>query len=422
MELQHLCTYCMAGTTEQHTCMVCKRPVDWDTNRPATALPARHILGQQYYIGRVIGVGGYGITYLAWDMKNGMRVAVKEFYPNQDMTREQNGVTVQIVFGQEDYISHVKKRFLEEAQALYSFSNEADIVNVYRLFEENNTAYYSMEFLDGMDLKSTLLKYGKMPWEKLSVYMKMVMHALQVIHERNLIHRDISPDNIFLTRDGHAKLIDFGSLRSYNNPNGLTTILKHNFAPFEQYRSNGNQGPWTDIYALCVTMYYALAGVLPPKAPERIMADKTIPITQLCPTLPANVAQAITKGMSAMPEDRYQSVAELYRQLFGGARQKSIVFQGMLNGRRQNLKLGQTCVIGRDFSCDIQYPSNTPGVSRRQCMVYMDEAGKVFIKDENSTYGTYLNGQRLQPPMWYEWKDGAAIQFGQEILTLSCGS
>ena len=421
MELQHLCTYCMAGSTEQYLCPVCKNPADWDKKRPATALPARHILGQQYYIGRVIGCGGYGITYLAWDMKVGRRVAVKEFYPTQDVTREQNGVSVRVVFGQEDYVAHVKKRFLEEAQSIYAFSAEADIVNVYRLFEENGTAYYSMEFLDGMDLKSTLLKYGKMPWEKLSVYMKMVMRALQAIHEKNLIHRDISPDNIFLTRDGHAKLIDFGSLRSYNNPNGLTTILKHNFAPYEQYRSNGNQGPWTDIYALCVTMYYALSGVLPPKAPDRIMSDQTIPLEQLCPTLPANVAQAIKKGMSVMPEERYQTVAELSRQIFGTTGYICLVFQGMLNGKRWYIKPGESYVIGRDFSCNIQYPPNAAGISRRQCMVYVDGNGKVYVKDENSTYGTYLNGQRLQPPMWYEWQAGSVVNFGQETVTIVFG-
>lgn len=437
MELRDLCTNCMMGSIERRICSFCGKPADWETDRPAIALPARYTLGGQYYLGKVIGYGGFGITYLAWDVNNNARVAVKELFPNKDVTREKNGCTVRVVFGQEEYVDHIKKRFLEEAQSLYVFSAETDIINVYRLFEENHTAYYSMEYLDGMDLKTALKKNGKMPWERLSAYMYMIIAALRALHEKNLIHRDISPDNIFLTRNGRAKLIDFGSLRSYNNPNGLTTILKHNFAPYEQYRTNGNQGPWTDIYSLCVTMYYALSGVLPPKAPDRIMSDKTVLIKNYCPSLPDNVVQAIHKGMSIMPEDRYQTVDELAAQLFGAVRPNFvqgnakrqstpvqevqypvIIFQGTLNGKRWYLRRGEAYVVGRDTSCNIQFPTTTPGISRRQCMIYMDEYNKVWCRDENSSYGTFLNQQRLTPGQWYEIRSGYVISFGQEKLKL----
>ena len=413
----------MKGSTETGVCPICGKPDNWDVSRPMIALPSKYIVGGQYYLGKVIGCGGFGITYIAYDINLNRRVAIKELFPNKDVTREHNGSTVNIVLGQEDYVKHIKKRFLEEAQALYAFTNESDIINVYRLFEENNTAYYSMEYLEGMDLKSRLLKTGKMSWEQLSVYIGMVTNSLKAIHSRGLIHRDISPDNIFLTTDGRAKLIDFGSLRSYNNSNGLTTILKHNFAPYEQYRTNGNQGPWTDIYALCVTMYYSLAGVLPPKAPDRIMADKTVPIYQYCPNIPDNVAKAIHKGMAVMPQDRYQTVDELIRDLYGSLQQSRskypvLEFYGSLNGKKWFLKPNVSVVIGRDSSCGIQFPPNAPGVSRRQCMVFVDKNCKIWVKDENSTYGTFLNGQRIPPGGWLEGGYGFTISFGQEQIKI----
>jgi serine/threonine protein kinase len=290
-----------------------------------------------------------------------------------------------------------------------------------------------------------------MTWEELSVYMRMVLRALDALHRQNMIHRDISPDNIFLTKDGRAKLIDFGSLRSYNNSQGLTTILKHNFAPYEQYRSNGNQGPWTDIYALCVTMYYALGGVLPPKAPDRIMSDKTVPLNQLCPQLPEYVANAVMKGMAVFAEERFQNVEELYQQLYPNEvsqnRQPAQNQQPMQNrqpaqnqqpmqsrqsmqsrqperwlrcvegvnrGRQWRVSPGFVLQAGRDARCQINYPADTRGISRCQCSITMDANGHIYIKDENSSYGTFLNQTKLVPGRWYEYYPGTVILFAQE--------
>ena len=152
------------------------------------------------------------------------------------------------------------------------------------------------------------------------------------------------------------------------------------------------------------------------------MSDQTVPIEQYCPNLPSNVAQAIRKGMAVRPEDRYQTVSELSRDLFGVVSGfQCLVFQGTLQGKRWYIKSGESYVIGRDYSCNIQYPPNAAGISRRQCMVYVDGNGKVFVKDENSSYGTFLNGQRLQPPFWYELQVGSVINFGQESVMLICG-
>lgn len=420
MRLQDLCTNCMLGTTQKGICPRCGKRADWDKDRAFFALPAGHVLGNQYYLGRVLGSGGFGITYLAWDMKQNRRVAIKELYPKDSVSRSRTTQSVQIIENQEEYFYHIKQRFLEEAKSLYLFSEQPDIINVYRLITQNQTAYYAMEFLDGMDLKTYLNKNGRMEWAQLSGYVKVLLRALTALHDEKMIHRDISPDNIFLLRAGGVKLIDFGSLRTYNNPNGLTTLLKHNFAPIEQYQTHGNQGPWTDIYALSVTMYYALSGVLPPKAQDRMFLDKTVSLKQYCPNLPDYVVEAIRKGMAPRPEQRFRDAREYKRALFSegdleseGKRQICCL-EGRLKGKALYIRKGETLQIGRENGCKIQYPPKTPGISRLQCTITMNLQGEVYVRDENSSYGTYINQIRLQGGKWYPCRVGTILCFGVE--------
>ncbi len=466
MNLEQLCRNCMQGTIINGVCNRCGKPVGDDGDRPVYALPAGHLLCRQYYLGRVLGHGGFGITYLAWDTRNNRRVAIKELFLNTDMTRASNAYIAKVNEGQESYLAHIRQRFLEEAQALYEFSNVADIINVYHLFQENGTAYYAMEFLEGRDLKSVLKTGGRMSWEQLSVYVRMILRALNALHARSLIHRDISPDNIFLTVDGRAKLIDFGSLRSYNSGRGLTTILKQQFAPYEQYRTNGKQGPWTDIYSLSITMYYALSGLLAPKAPDRVLEDRAVPIAEQVPNLPPHVAAAIWKGMAVAPEDRYQNVSDFYMALFPGESLPPVVqssmppvppaqsyvppqnrvtgntniqnqaagnlrpqspptgntrpqrsvccIAGYYSGNAWNISRGMMITVGRDRRCIITYPPNAQGISRLQCSFAYNENRSVYVRDENSTYGTFVNGTRLKPGVWYPLRADSIITFGQE--------
>lgn len=454
MNLEKLCRNCMLGTIESGVCSKCGKPAGAEQSRPAYALPSGMVLCRQYFLGRVLGSGGFGITYLAWDMKNRRRVAIKELFPNMDMTRTAHSASVQVVSGQEGYVEHIRQRFLEEAQALYAFSEVPDIMDVYHLFRENGTAYYAMEYLEGTDLKTFLKKNGRMTWEQISVYVRMILSALCALHARNLIHRDISPDNIFLTVQGKAKLIDFGSLRCYNNGMGLTTILKQNFAPYEQYQSNGKQGPWTDIYALCVTIYYALSGVLPPKAPERILEDSTAPLRQLAPGTPEHVSRAVTKGMAVSAGERFQSAGALFAALFPGEEfprtgvqaeagmrpragagaqagagmrpgtgaqaatgvrsRRIICISGSYTGRSWELAAGCACLTGRDARCQIPYPPRMPGISRQQCTFLLHVNGNAYVRDEHSAYGTFVNGQRIRPGMWYLLGADSVVGFAQE--------
>lgn len=433
MKPTNLCMHCMKGTVVNGRCTYCSAPSGPEYGRSLNALPYRSLLHGQYQIGRVIGCGGFGITYLAWDTKQDLRVAVKELYPNKDVMRASDKSTVLVYTGQEDYFNHVRQRFLEEAGLLIEFQSYQDILQIYHLFTENRTAYYVMEYLEGMDLRSHVAKNGMMEWEILSEYMKPVLKSLQLLHEKDLIHRDISPDNIMLLNDGTAKLIDFGSVRCYVSTKGLTAFLKHNFAPFEQYRENGNQGPWTDIYALSVTMYYTLSGVLPPKAPDRVMsADETVPIGELCPKLPSHVAKAIMKGMAVQPQERYQTIKsfadalyphnsfeEWTRQIFSTAptRKKDICIQciqGYYSGKQWSIPKGQLVSIGRNDTCVIRYPSDFRGVSRKQCSLSIDEQNYLCIRDEGSTYGTYIQQGRLKAGVPYQMSSGMVFWFANE--------
>lgn len=427
MEWQRLCTNCMQALLVNEKCPRCGASREAEDRRDARALPVRCMLHGRYCIGKVLGAGGFGITYLAYDCQGGGRVAVKELFPGKDAVREQGTYSISVIRGQEKYFRHIRKRFTDEARILYQFRNSPDVLKVYQLFEENNTVYYAMEYLEGTDLKHYMLSYGKQEWSCLSVYIRMVLKTLNTLHRQNLIHRDISPDNIFLTGNGKAVLIDFGSVRCYSNTRGFTTFLKDCFAPLEQYREHGKQGPWTDIYSLSVTMYYALSGVMPPKAPDRIQNDRTQPLQQLCPALPEHVAQGIAKGMAVRQEERFQSVQDYAGQLFpgedlfadnGGEQSRThglTCVRGYYKGGRLSFQAGTAVTLGRDAGCTVAYPPDSKGISRLQCSLMMDRQGRVYVRDEKSSYGTFLNGKRLQPHQWYQIADKGSLHFGNEM-------
>ena len=207
------------------------------------------------------------------------------------------------------------------------------IVRVLRYFEENDTAYIAMEYVDGMDLRKFVKSRQKpLTTEELFDILGPVIHALEYVHNADLVHRDISPDNIMVLPDGSSKLLDFGAARYVENADAekerntsTQTILKHGFAPPEQYRSHGALGPWTDIYAMCATVYYCLTGRVPPESMSRMMGEGQLELDKI-PRLTQKQKQALEKGMALMPKDRIRSAEELYRELFSeiiAAREKS---------------------------------------------------------------------------------------------------
>lgn len=420
----NVCLHCMAGKYVNGVCTHCGKTAGKGAN-PA-ALPPESILHGRYYLGYPLGVGGFGITYAALDLSRNARVAVKELFPSASVYRQKGTGTVLPNMGQEENFSAFRVAFQKEAQVLMQLQGQPGVVKLYHAFGENNTVYYVMEFLDGEDLRSRLKRSGPMSWQEYAPKLRILLDGLERLHKTQLIHRDISPDNIFLTQDGGCCLIDFGSARAYQVVDHFTTHLKKCFAPWEQFFSQSKQGPWTDIYSLCVTSYYTLTGTLPPIASSRRQQDTLVPIRQLCPQLPQYVADAFTDGMAVEAANRIQSVPELRSRLFPQEasygttswRQLRCV-SGIYQGSTWRLEPGETVRFGRRGDCQVVYPDGTQGVSRSQCTLYLDESGRAYLRDDHSSYGTYLvtNGkvERMPPEQWHP-VDASGFGFGKREL------
>ena len=281
----------------------------------------------RYTIEGVLGQGGFGITYLGMDELHKKKVAIKEFFPQGIVTRNieyEDTVTVTLVGEKENY-DKGKERFLKEAQTMAMFSKDKGIVKALDFFEINNTAYIVMEYLEGVTLKQYLRENERIDAEDLVELLVPLIEALDEIHSQGLIHRDISPDNIMVLPDGRIKLMDFGAARDYTEfgEKSLSIVLKPGYAPPEQYQTHGVQGPWTDIYALCATMYKCITGENPPDAIDRLVDDHLKKISAFgIPVLP-QIEEAIIKGMSVAAKDRYQNVGDFCEDLYGGYEENS---------------------------------------------------------------------------------------------------
>lgn len=273
------------------------------------------VLKDSYVIGKEIGSGGYGIIYSAYDTVSECKVAIKEYFPIGLAVRTPDKITVSSISQhfEKDYVKG-KERFLNEAMVL-SELNINVIIRVYDIFTENGTAYYVMEYVEGMSIAEYTKKYGAIKSEQALFAALNIADAFTYIHDKNIIHRDLSPDNIMITHDGNVKIIDFGNARefSYDNENSFTVALKHGFAPLEQYQHHGNQGPWTDIYSLGAVMYYALTLNVPNDPMTRMenYGDYYKDLSAINPQL----AEIIEKMTAINPDDRYTDSNVLLRDL-----------------------------------------------------------------------------------------------------------
>ena len=319
---QRRCMGCMA-LTEKPVCEHCGSPAEV-CNEPHQ-LPVGTLLRGQYQVGRVLGQGGFGITYLGWDTYLDTPVAIKEYYPNSLVNRESTQSLSVHCYTETVAPAYTAsmERFLREAKALAKFDDEPAIVRIKSFFPENGTAYIVMEYVRGTALhKYVAMRGGRLSLEETLRILKPVMEALDTVHKTGMIHRDISPDNIILHPKGGAKLLDFGAVRSVENPDAdkvLTqsteAILKHGFAPMEQYQNKGSLGPWTDVYALCATIYYCVTGRVPEDAPARMMEERD-PDWSTVPGITAYQKQALEKGMALRTGRRTASVGELMGGLY----------------------------------------------------------------------------------------------------------
>ncbi len=287
------------------------------------ALHPGTVLNGKYIVGKTLGEGGFGITYLAWDRYMEIKIAIKEYYPSNIALRDTSmygGNTLHVSSGSQngDFESGLK-RYVKEAAILSKFFNLPGIVSVKDFFYENGTAYIVMEYIEGISLREYLKgKGGKVSVNEALNIIEPIIKSLTVVHKNKLLHRDISPDNIMISREGKVKLIDFGAARYFvdDSDRSLTVVLKHGYAPIEQYSRKGEQGEWTDVYALCAVLYRMISGVVPDEAVERVHHDTLVPLRKIKKEIPKHIAAAIEKGLCIQAEDRLQDMQELYEELY----------------------------------------------------------------------------------------------------------
>ena len=313
-----LCSYCMNEIGQvSEKCPHCGKSTAV-TVPPHMLVPGTVLCGR-YIVGIAKGEGGFGITYIGKDTKLDRTVAVKEYFPSGIVNRNSSvspNVTQTSEPQGQDAFRKGRERFLNEARTLAKFTGELGIVNVIDFFEENSTAYIVMEYLDGISLGDYIKTNGVLTPEQTLTILMPVMLSLEKVHKQGLIHRDISPSNIMILKNT-VKLIDFGAARNSagDGNRSLSLMLKPGYAPEEQYRSKGEQGPWTDVYALCATIYKCITGITPDEANDRLHKDELKRPSELGVKVTPSFEAALMKGLSVLQQNRYQSVQELVGEL-----------------------------------------------------------------------------------------------------------
>lgn len=281
-------------------------------------LPETALCGGKYIIEKKIGAGGFGITYIAKHATLGKKYAIKEFFLEAYNVRNSVTNSIGLQGIENSKYEHYRQRFIEEARTLASLNNDA-IVKVIDIFDENGTSYIVMPFVEGITLQCMVEKDGPMEYEMAVNYIVRICDALSYIHSKNILHRDVTPDNIIVTPEQKTVLIDFGSARKFvdNKTQRHTRILKHGYAPLEQYSEKSRKGAFTDLYSLGGVFYYLLTGERPLDATERTIEKMKEPI-ELNPKIPKQINAVIMKAMEMDSADRYQSALELEEDILSG--------------------------------------------------------------------------------------------------------
>ncbi|MBO5470415.1 MAG: serine/threonine-protein kinase [Lachnospiraceae bacterium] len=267
-----------------------------------------------YVIESVLGEGGFGVTYLAVKKDTGQTVALKEYYPLA-YGRRTESCRLEPVPGKETDYDRGRERFVREASVLREFCYLEGIVKVWDCFEANGTAYIIMDYIDGITLKEYVSCHGGMGYDEWMDMLSPILRSLITLHKHGVIHRDISPDNLMIGMDNQLYLIDFGAAKEIEYGKTTTVLLKVGYAPPEQYLHDGEMGAWTDVYAICATIYTALCGKAPADAVARLQGNPLIPLEDQGVTLEPWQWNAIQKGMRIRAAERFQNVEELYEAL-----------------------------------------------------------------------------------------------------------
>lgn len=271
------------------------------------------LLKNRYIVGVALGVGGFGITYKCLDTKIGGICAIKEYFPANFALRTNATKFVSVAEQNLERYNKIMKRFVEEAELVKSLKHR-NVITIYDSFFENNTAYYVMEYCDGIDLRRYTNNFSRrLEYDEGMNLLYQIMNGLEYIHSKGILHRDIAPDNIYVTKNNSVKILDFGSARSemdqFNRE--LSVIVKVGYAPIEQYGGRGKQGPYTDIYALGATFYHLFTSRIPIESTQRVAEDNLEEFSRLRPDLPDNLKYCIEKSMELTTAKRISNIAEM---------------------------------------------------------------------------------------------------------------
>lgn len=384
----------------------------------AAALPAGYRI-HEYEIERPLGGGGFGITYLARDGNLNLPVAIKEYFPNDLALRGPNH-TVLVRTGSaevRDQYDWGLERFLDEARALATFRHP-HIVRVLRYFRDNGTAYIVMEYETGLALKRWVPMNAPLTQRSVLAIVRPLLDGLEQVHKAGFLHRDIKPDNVYVRADGSPVLLDFGSARRVQANRELTNIVSPGFAPFEQYHSQGNQGPWTDIYSIGAVMYWMVTGKKPMESASRVKHDAMLPASSLAESSVYGDAllRAIDWAMQTEEAKRPQSVGEL---------REALDSPGLVDTGDQTRRLPPKGAAAPGFGPSVPASSgSSPTTAQRRnllgTILFLDLVGysirsvddQVAVKKLfNELIGKALRGVAEESRIAIDTGDGAAICF-----------
>lgn len=321
----HRCLGCMEEYQDEfHMCPLCGYEEGTPPQEPYHMLPGT-ILSGKYLVGKVLGFGGFGVTYIGYDRKLERKVAIKEYLPGEYSTRVPG--TTEVLTHDEEKSKQFQKglsKFVEEAKILAKMQDCNGVVKIYDSFMENSTAYIVMEYMEGMELAEYLKEKGRLSVEEAKEILHPILIALKEIHAQGIMHRDIAPNNIYLLNDGRVKLYDFGASRyvSSSHSKSLSVIVKPGFAPAEQYSSRGEQGPWTDVYSLAATFYNMITGIVPEDALDRIEKEELQKPSKLGVSIKKNEENALMNALNIKAEDRTRDIETLEKELYHDAKVK----------------------------------------------------------------------------------------------------
>lgn len=354
------CVNCFRQYEEQYSlCPFCGEEEVVNPKEPVHLRPGSELYNGRYVIGLSVGSGGFGVVYRAWDKNLKTIVAIKEFYMSQIMVRAEGDAKIAVYKSKIDQYNYNKRRFLAEARAMAKFGGSANIPKVYDFFEANNTAYISMELFTGTSLREYLNRQpGKKVDPEFAVYMATeVAKSLKVMHQNNVIHRDIAPDNIFYTESNKGQpeinVIDLGTARLADDTDAQLQIeTKPGYTPVEQYdHAQKDIGPWTDIYALGATLYNMLTGIRPEEstnrknAVERKEPDPVIPPNEIDFSIPVDLSNAVMRAMAIDKNLRLNNVDDFVKAINGKKKVRNPIVEKKVRRRKQFVGIAAALII-----------------------------------------------------------------------------